>query len=258
MHTKRLFFMLLLSISIMLGLASVAYAHGVVINYTVNEETGELEFEALFDNGEPMANAQVTIYAPDDPAKPWLTAKADENGRYAFAPDQVGEWDVQFRVAGHGDIVHINIEAIFEPAEVTTEANVAEVEAEAVTEAVAAENAPEATVVAADGNQAGEAVAEVAHTGSTDMEHNMEQMTHDASPQEDTAAEGQAIAAGEATAKEAAAETKPAASPRIVVSSGSSSSSAGGFTVAQILLMSASVIWGFIGTALYFQSKRVH
>ncbi|MEO1290904.1 MAG: hypothetical protein AAFV93_24470, partial [Chloroflexota bacterium] len=33
-------------------------------------------------------------------------------------------------------------------------------------------------------------------------------------------------------------------------------SSASGFTTAQIVIMSASVIWGFIGTALYFTGRK--
>lgn len=136
--------------------ATLVLAHGVVISYNANDQ-GEIEFVAEFDNGEPMSDAQVTIYAPDDPANPWLTGKADEAGRFAFAPDQPGRWDVQFRVAGHGDIVHIDVEEKVEAAQ-------------------------------------------------------------------------------------------------MVVSS--STAGGGGFTALQILLMSGSVIWGFIGTALYFSSRR--
>jgi len=87
-----------------------AYAHGARIEYTVDVA---VEIVATYDNGEPMSGAQVTIYAPDDLANPWLTGVCDDEGRFSFTPDttKTGTWDVQVRQAGHGDIVHIPIEA---------------------------------------------------------------------------------------------------------------------------------------------------
>jgi hypothetical protein len=41
-----------------------------------------------------------------------------------------------------------------------------------------------------------------------------------------------------------------------VLSSGGNAATSGGFTSFQILLMSGSVIWGFVGTALYFSGKK--
>ena len=85
-----------------------ALAHGVKIEYTVNMA---IEIVATYDNGEPMAGAQVTIYAPDEPSSPWLNGVCDDEGRFSFIPDtsKPGTWDVQVRQAGHGDIVHIPI-----------------------------------------------------------------------------------------------------------------------------------------------------
>ena len=59
-----------------------------------------------------MAGAQVTVYAPDDPSTPWLTGECDDEGRFAFTPDTSipGTWDIQVRQAGHGDMIHIDIE----------------------------------------------------------------------------------------------------------------------------------------------------
>jgi nickel transport protein len=136
---------------VILILASVStttvLAHGAKIEYTINMV---VEIMAAYDSGEPMADAQVTVYAPTDLETPWLTGTTDDEGRFTFAPDSeiAGTWDVQVRQAGHGDIVHIAI---------------------------------------------GEGVAS---TGST------------------------------------------------------------GFTTLQIVLMSASVIWGFVGTALYFSRRK--
>jgi nickel transport protein len=82
------------------------YAHGAHIGYSINTS---IEITAEYDTGEPMAGAQVTVYAPDDPATPYLTGTCDEAGRFTFVPDQDGTWDVQVRLSGHGDIVHIPV-----------------------------------------------------------------------------------------------------------------------------------------------------
>ncbi|MEJ2734862.1 MAG: hypothetical protein P8189_15060 [Anaerolineae bacterium] len=42
----------------------------------------------------------------------------------------------------------------------------------------------------------------------------------------------------------------------IEIGAGASTSGGGGFTTAQILLMAACVVWGCIGTALFFSRKR--
>jgi nickel transport protein len=93
-----------------LGLAipTEAHAHGVNIEYTSDVE---IEIIAKYDTGEPMAGAQVVVYAPDDPTNPWLTGVCDDEGRFSFTPDasKPGIWDVQVRLAGHGGIIHIPI-----------------------------------------------------------------------------------------------------------------------------------------------------
>lgn len=121
-------------------------AHGTDIVYAVGPQ---VQLQAKFDTGEPMANAQITVYSPEDPANPWLVGEADAEGNFAFAPDVTlpGRWDIFVRTAGHGDSLYVELD------------------------------------------------------------------------------EGGAVVAG---------------------------STSGGFTVPQIVLMSASVIWGMIGTALYF------
>jgi nickel transport protein len=90
--------------------AGTVHAHGAAIEYTLSTA---VELVATYDTGEPMAGGQVTVYAPDDPANPWLTGECDEEGRFVFTPDpgKPGTWDVQVRQAGHGDMVHIAIGA---------------------------------------------------------------------------------------------------------------------------------------------------
>jgi len=96
------------ALTLCLALSLPAYAHGAKIEYTVGMT---VEIFAAYDSGEPMAGAQVTVYAPDDPSTPWLTGVCDDEGRFSFTPDtaRTGTWDIQVRQAGHGDIVHIPI-----------------------------------------------------------------------------------------------------------------------------------------------------
>ena len=60
-----------------------------------------------------MDNAQVTVYAPDEPSTPWTKGTTDEEGRFSFVPDpsQPGNWEVRVRQAGHGDIISIPVES---------------------------------------------------------------------------------------------------------------------------------------------------
>ena len=87
-------------------ITTTALAHGAKIEYTVSMT---VEIVAAYDSGDPMGEAQVVVYAPDDLTNPWLTGFTDEEGRFTFTPDPAipGTWDVQVRQAGHGDIVHI-------------------------------------------------------------------------------------------------------------------------------------------------------
>lgn len=91
---------------------ALVYAHGLEITYTVALNP-VVEIAASFDSGEPMAEAQVAVYAPDDTATPWLTGQCDDAGRFSFAPDvaRPGTWQVQVRQAGHGEWINIPIEA---------------------------------------------------------------------------------------------------------------------------------------------------
>jgi nickel transport protein len=219
------------------GLASAAYAHGVTINYTISE-TGQVKLDAAFDTGEPMGEAQVTIYAPDDPAKPWLTGVADENGHFEFTvdPSKPGTWDIQFRKAGHGEMIHITVEQVAVDVEVPSSAGpeaTAEPAAETETESQPAEPAVEAASGEAETPVEVEPVSAVAETPASAAEP---VSADTAGPETNQPTEGE-------TAKQ-----------QVVVVSSSSSGSTG-FTTFQILLMSGSVIWGFIGTALYFARR---
>lgn len=89
-------------------LSSLAHAHGAKIEYRTSPS---ISLQAMYDTGDPMTTAQITVYAPNDPAKPWLTGRADANGHFNFVPDPVisGMWAVQAREAGHGAFIQIPI-----------------------------------------------------------------------------------------------------------------------------------------------------
>lgn len=109
MRTKgRVLVAVAAALALGLMLSGPALAHGVNIEYTSEVQ---VSIVAKYDNGEPMAGAQVAVYAPDEPSTPWLTGECDEEGRFSFTPDtsRPGIWDVQVRLAGHGAMVHIPV-----------------------------------------------------------------------------------------------------------------------------------------------------
>jgi len=105
----RFYFWLTLVIAI--AAPKQVLAHGANIEY---QETTAITIQAKYDDGTPMADAQVVVYAPSDLASPWLKGTTDKSGRFTFAPnadeDNVGNWDIKVRQSGHGDITSIPIE----------------------------------------------------------------------------------------------------------------------------------------------------
>ena len=86
------------------------FAHGVDIAAV---PVNAVEVIALYDSGQPMAGGQVAIYAPDEPLEPWLTGTCDDEGRFIFVPDysRPGLWEIQVRLAGHGDLIRFEVTA---------------------------------------------------------------------------------------------------------------------------------------------------
>lgn len=86
----------------------ILYAHGAQMTYQL---TTGIVVQALYDSGQPMSSAQMTVYAPDDPTRPWLTDSSNEQGEFRFvpAPGVTGIWSVQARQAGHGAMIYIDV-----------------------------------------------------------------------------------------------------------------------------------------------------
>lgn len=84
-------------------------AHGVLMDAT---PIPSFQVHVRYESGEPMANAQVNVYAPTDPKNAWLQTVADENGYFLFTPDPtlMGTWDIQARLAGHGEVLQIDVQ----------------------------------------------------------------------------------------------------------------------------------------------------
>lgn len=123
-----------------LAIALPALAHGTALDYTVGPAVA---VSALYDTGEPMVDAQVSVFSPDDVSTPWLTGTTDSQGRFIFMPDPAvtGNWEVQVRQAGHGDVVVIPVEAR-PPATESPAPSSAEAASEAPTENPEAASAP--------------------------------------------------------------------------------------------------------------------
>jgi nickel transport protein len=96
--------MLLAGVTVPMG----AIAHGANIAY---QSTKALKINASYDSGQPMSKAEVSIYSPDDPSNPWLTGTTNESGEFIFIPDpdQIGNWEVKVRQAGHGHMITIPV-----------------------------------------------------------------------------------------------------------------------------------------------------
>ncbi len=90
------------------GLPMAALAHGAHIQART---ATAMEIQASYDTGEPMAEATVQVYAPDDPQTPVYTGLTDADGKFVFVPTAPGNWEVSVRQAGHGDIAVVPVES---------------------------------------------------------------------------------------------------------------------------------------------------
>jgi nickel transport protein len=70
-------------------LPAPVYAHGVM----GKTGTGGIVVRAMYDTGEAMDYARVTVLAPGANLK-FQSGRTDRNGRFCFFPDVNGEWKV--------------------------------------------------------------------------------------------------------------------------------------------------------------------
>lgn len=105
-------FYFLFTLLLLIIVPEKAFAHGANIEY---RKSSAITIQAKYDDGQPMGNAQVTVYAPKDPATPWLKGTTDDQGNFSFipevTPENSGNWDVKVRHSGHGNITSIPLAA---------------------------------------------------------------------------------------------------------------------------------------------------
>jgi len=82
------------------------YAHGV----TSKIDTGGIVVSAMYDTGEAMDYARVTVLAPGANLK-FQSGRTDRNGRFCFFPDVSGDWKVVVDdEMGHRLEVHVPVD----------------------------------------------------------------------------------------------------------------------------------------------------
>jgi nickel transport protein len=75
----------------MLGLSSVpAAAFDLFARHQVS-----VQFAT--QDGKPMANAEVRVFAPGEPNRPALTGRTDSEGKFEFGADKDGFWSAEAR-----------------------------------------------------------------------------------------------------------------------------------------------------------------
>lgn len=212
------------AVSIVMLYAMPVLAHGVRISHTIDNVTGEITVTAEFDTGEALGDGQVIIFAPNDLINPWQVGVADENGSYTFMPDYEieGFWDIQVRKAGHGGLVNVEITTDMMPDP----------------SAIPADAEDATTITLSDGTQ-------VTITGATNFTVEGDVVTFDT----DSTAELQEPA-------DTDENTESTEAPSTLMSSNSGGGITDGLTPLQQAVMIGSVIWGLIGTALFFSRGK--
>ncbi len=104
----KFFILWLLLIFSSVGSAS---AHGLY-GYQNNDKSLVLYFE--YSEGEPAAYAAVSVFSPSDEKFEYQKARSDQNGYFAFRPNEAGSWKIVLDDAqGHQSQVAVEVPADF-------------------------------------------------------------------------------------------------------------------------------------------------
>jgi nickel transport protein len=82
-------------------------AHGVTIKTQMNLG---VEVQAFYDEGQPLAQAQVQVFSPANAETALFTGQTDKDGRYQFTPTASGDWEILVRQSGHGESLTVPID----------------------------------------------------------------------------------------------------------------------------------------------------
>ncbi len=61
--------------------------------------THEVTVQFATQDGKPMANAEVQVFAPGDARTPVITGRTDDEGKFVFEADQDGFWSAEAKGA---------------------------------------------------------------------------------------------------------------------------------------------------------------
>jgi uncharacterized protein DUF4198 len=62
--------------------------------------THEVTVQFATQDGKPMGDAEVKVFAPGDPSHPVKSGRTDKDGKFTFGTDRDGLWTAEARVAG--------------------------------------------------------------------------------------------------------------------------------------------------------------
>lgn len=88
-------FAVVLGAVLALAQPGLAAAHGAGHTVVDRVAGNALAVEFALPGGEPLADAQVLVFAPGADAKAWLQSRTDRLGRVAFLPDRPGTWRLE-------------------------------------------------------------------------------------------------------------------------------------------------------------------
>lgn len=87
-------------------LPAILFSHGVEV---LEVESGAKIVRFSYTDGEPMMYAKIKVYPPSAPKTETIKSLTDENGFFAFVPDEEGEWRVEAQDGmGHRGKIAIN------------------------------------------------------------------------------------------------------------------------------------------------------
>lgn len=105
-------------------LAEDALSHAVILDV---REARAIAVDARYDTGQPMVDAQVSVFSPENPQQPWLSGLTDGRGQFVFIPGTTqGRWTIQTRQAGHGSMAYIDLPADAATASLVTGSSLAQ------------------------------------------------------------------------------------------------------------------------------------
>jgi hypothetical protein len=70
----------------------------------------EVTVQFATPDGKPMAHAEVRVFAPGEPNKPYTTGRTDADGKFEFGADRDGFWSAEARTGAEVARVAIRVE----------------------------------------------------------------------------------------------------------------------------------------------------